>query len=111
MEQPFQAPQTEMERRISTIYKDVLRIDKVGIDDNFFDLGGNSLSLVEVHSRLQDLVGRQFSVAELFAYTTVRKLAARFSHNGSGNKATAELLSRAQRQRQAIGAGRNRRRQ
>jgi len=111
MEQPFQAPQTEMERRISAIYKDVLRLDKVGIDDNFFDLGGNSLSLVEVHSRLQDVVGRQFSVAELFAYTTVRKLAARFSHNGSGNKATAELISRAQRQRQAIGAGRDRRRQ
>jgi len=111
MEQPFQAPQTEMERRISAIYKDVLRLDKVCIDDNFFDLGGNSLSLVEVHSRLQDVVGRQFSVAELFAYTTVRKLAARFSHNGSGNKATAELISRAQRQRQAIGAGRDRRRQ
>jgi amino acid adenylation domain-containing protein len=111
MEQPFQAPQTEMERRIAAIYGNVLKIDKVGIDDNFFDLGGNSLSLVEVHSRLQDVVGGQFSVAELFAYTTVRKLAARFSHNGQAKDAQSHVLNRAQRQRQAIGAGRDRRRQ
>ena len=111
MEQPFQAPQTEMERRIAAIYRNVLKIDKVGIDDNFFDLGGNSLSLVEVHSRLQDVVGGQFSVAELFAYTTVRKLAARFSHNGQAKDAQSHVLSRAERQRQAIGAGRDRRRQ
>jgi acyl carrier protein len=110
MEQPFKAPQTEMERRIATIYKDVLKIDKVGIDDNFFDLGGNSLSLVEVHSRLQDVVGRSFSVAELFAYTTVRKIAAQFSHNGRAKDAQKQLLTRAQLQRQAMVAGRDRRR-
>jgi amino acid adenylation domain-containing protein len=111
MEQPFHAPQTEMERRVVAIYKNVLKIDKVGIDDNFFDLGGNSLSLVEVHSRLQDVVGRPFSVAELFAYTTVRKLAAQFSNSGRAKDAQNQLLSRAQRQRQAMVAGRDRRRQ
>ncbi len=110
MEQPFKAPQTEMERRIATIYKDVLRIDKVGIDDNFFDLGGNSLSLVEVHTRLQDVVGRSFSVAELFAYTTVRKIAAQFSHDGHAKEAQKQLLTRAQLQRQAMIASRDRRR-
>jgi len=111
MEQPFQAPQTEIETRIAAIYQDVLKIDKVGIDDNFFDLGGNSLSLVEVHSCLQELVDRPLSVAELFAYTTVRKLAAQFSNNGHGKRAQNELLSRAQRQRQAMFAGKDRRRQ
>ena len=111
MEQPFQAPQTEMERSIAAIYKQVLRLDKVGIDDNFFDLGGNSLRLVEIHSRLQDLVGHRFSVAELFAYTTVRKLAALFSHNGRDRNAQAQVLDRAKRQRQAMSAGRDRRRQ
>lgn len=109
MEQPFQAPQTEMERQIAGIYREVLKLDKVGIDDNFFDLGGNSLRLVEIHSRLQALVGRRFSVAELFAYTTVRKLAAMFS-NTERQGYSDQLLNRAQRQRQAIGAGRNRRR-
>jgi len=110
MEQPFRAPQTEMERDIAGIYKEVLNLDKVGVDDNFFDLGGNSLRLAEAHSRLQKLVDRRFSVAELFAHTTVRKLAASFNNTGLQEDSGKELLSRAQRQRQAIGAGRNRRR-
>jgi len=100
----------EMERDIAGIYKEVLNLDKVGVDDNFFDLGGNSLRLAEAHSRLQKLVDRRFSVAELFAHTTVRKLAASFNNTGLQEDSGKELLSRAQRQRQAIGAGRNRRR-
>jgi amino acid adenylation domain-containing protein len=106
MEQPFLAPQTDLERRIAGIYKEVLKLDKVGIDDNFFDLGGNSLRLVEVHSRLQDLVGRRFSVAELFAHSTVRKLAASLGDLGVQGQSRNALLDRAQRQRQAISAGR-----
>lgn len=110
MEQPFRSPQTELERDIARIYQEVLTLDTVGIDDNFFDLGGNSLRLAEVHSRLQSLVGRPFSVAELFAQTTVRKLAAMFSNAGIQQDTGNEFLTRAQRQRQAIGDGWKRRR-
>jgi len=110
MEQPFCAPQTNMEQDIARIYQDVLNLDKVGIDDNFFDLGGDSLGLAEAHSRLQKLVGHRFSVAELFAHTTVRKLAGSFNNTGLQEVPGKELLNRAQRQRQAIGASKNRRR-
>lgn len=107
MQQPFLAPQNELEHNIARIYQDVLSLETVGIDDNFFDLGGNSLRLAEVHSRLQKLVGRRFSVAELFAHTTVRKLAAAF--NDPQEDTGKALLNRAQRQREAFGAGRIRR--
>ena len=110
MEQPFRPPQTEMERDVATIYQEVLNLDKVGIDDDFFDLGGTSLRLAEAHSRLQKLIGRSFSVAELFMHTTVRKVAASFNHAGLQEDPGTELFIRAQRQRQAISAGRNRRR-
>jgi amino acid adenylation domain-containing protein len=110
MEQPFLAPQTELERDIARIYREVLNLDKVGIDDDFFDLGGSSLRLAEVHSQLQKLLGRNFSVAELFVHTTVRKLAASFNHSRSQVSLGTQLLNRAQRQRQAISAGRDRRR-
>lgn len=110
MEQPFLAPQTELERDIARIYREVLNLDKVGIDDDFFDLGGSSLRLVEVHSQLQKLLGRNFSVAELFVHTTVRELAASFNHSRSQVSLGTQLLNRAQRQRQAISAGRDRRR-
>jgi amino acid adenylation domain-containing protein len=110
MDQPFLAPQTDLERKIAGIYKDVLQLDKVGIDDNFFDLGGNSLRLVEVHARLENLIGRQISLADLFAYTTVRKLAASIRNPGVQRKSNSDLLNRAQRQRQAMVDGRIRRR-
>ena len=109
MEQPFRAPQGGMEHEITDIYRDVLRLDQVGIDDNFFDLGGDSVSLAEVHSRLQKLVGRDFSIAELFAHTTVRRVAAWLSDAGRPDDPAKDLWIRAQRQRQAISAGRIRR--
>ena len=110
MEQAFSAPQTDLERNIARIYQGVLNLDKVGIDDDFFDLGGNSLRLAEVHAQLQKVIGRSFSVADLFVHTTVRQLAASFNHAGLKQNPGNELLNRAQRQRQAVSAGRNRRR-
>jgi len=110
MAQPFRAPQTELEGDIARIYKEILNVDSVGIDDDFFDLGGNSLRLAQAHARLQKITGRSFSVAELFVHTTVRKLAASFNRAGVQRDSGKELLSRAERQRRAISAGRNRRR-
>jgi hypothetical protein len=104
MEHPFQAPRTELERGIANIYLRVLDLDRVGIDDDFFDLGGNSLNLAQVHSQVQKLVGRNFSVAELFVHTTVRKLTASFEQTPQ-KLPQKEILNRAQRQRQAISAG------
>lgn len=112
IEQPFLAPQTDLERKIAGIYKHVLHVDEVGIDDNFFDLGGNSLRLAEVHSRLENVIGRPISIAELFAYATVRKLAASIG-NGRDRlqrEFHSGLVDRAQRQWQAMGAQKNRRR-
>jgi acyl carrier protein len=110
MEQAFSAPQTELERDIARVWQEALNLDKVGIDDNFFDLGGNSLRLAVVHAQLQKMIGRSFSVTDLFMHTTVRQLAASFNHAGMQQELGKELLSRAQRQRQAIGSGRNPRR-
>jgi amino acid adenylation domain-containing protein len=105
MEQAFNAPSTATERGIARIYQQILNVDKIGIDDDFFDLGGNSLTLAQAHSHLTKLVGRNFSVAELFVHTTVRKLAASLDQSAPQKLPQQELLSRAQRQRQAIRAG------
>jgi len=110
MEQVFNAPQTDLERDIALVYQEVLGLDKVGVDDDFFDLGGDSLRLAEAHSRLQKLVNHNFSAADLFVHTTVRELAASFTRSGSQQSDGKNLLSRAQRQREALSARRNRRR-
>ncbi|HKS76884.1 MAG TPA: amino acid adenylation domain-containing protein [Terriglobales bacterium] len=110
LQQAFLAPQSDMERDIAQIYREVLNVDKVGVDDDFFDLGGNSLRLAEAHSRLQKLLGRTFSVTDLFVHTTVRKLAGSFHHTPVPKGLGVELINRAQRQREAMSAGRERRR-
>jgi hypothetical protein len=64
----------ELERRIAAIWEDVLRPHKPGVHDNFFEVGGTSLLLIEVHRRLQETVGR-VAMVELFQHPTVASLA------------------------------------
>ena len=110
MEQSFHPPESKLEREIARIWQEVLQLDQVGIDDNFFDLSGNSLRLAVVHSQLQKMIGRSFPITDLFAHATVRQLAAALNHADAQVQLGKELLNRAQRQREAITGGRNRRR-
>ena len=67
--------QAEMEAAIIGILKEVFQIDEVGVDDNFFDLGGNSLLLVTVQEKLQELIGREIQPVDVFNHPTVALLA------------------------------------
>jgi amino acid adenylation domain-containing protein len=75
----YQAPRTETEKEIAALWKTALDIDRVGIDDNFFDLGGHSLLMPRVHAQLRAAVASNLSLVELFQYPTVRALAARIA--------------------------------
>jgi acyl carrier protein len=52
----------------------VLRVEKVGIHDNFFDLGGHSLLVVQVHRKLQEILQRSFLMTEMFKYPTISSI-------------------------------------
>jgi amino acid adenylation domain-containing protein len=69
------APRTDIEKAIAVIWREALQVQRVGIHDNFFDLGGHSLVLVQVHSKLQSAFGQELSVLQLFKYPTVASLA------------------------------------
>lgn len=71
----YTPPRNEVERMIADIWQDVLKIEKVGASDNFFDLGGHSLLLAQVHSRLRNLFDRGISILDLFKYPTISSLA------------------------------------
>jgi amino acid adenylation domain-containing protein len=75
----FVRPRSECERSLTIIWQDVLHIDKIGIDDNFFDLGGNSLRLAEVNLKLHTVFEKDISLVEMFALPTVRTLAEYFT--------------------------------
>jgi amino acid adenylation domain-containing protein len=71
----FTEPRRKAERTIAALWRDILRIEKVGLDDNFFDLGGHSLLLIQLQGRLQAWLGRPVGMIDLFRYPTVRALA------------------------------------
>ncbi|HYR57222.1 MAG TPA: non-ribosomal peptide synthetase, partial [Chthoniobacteraceae bacterium] len=61
----FVAPQSATERRIAAIWQEILALPAIGIDDNFFDVGGNSLLLLRVHARLGAELAREVRVVAL----------------------------------------------
>jgi amino acid adenylation domain-containing protein/FkbM family methyltransferase len=67
----YVAPETETAREIATIWQEILNLEKVGIHDNFFDLGGNSLDIVRLNNRLQEVMKREIPVVSLFEYPTI----------------------------------------
>lgn len=68
---PFTAPRTPLETDIAAIWGEVLGIKEVSIDDNFFDLGGESFKAIRVVRQ----IGQAVSVMDLFKYPTIRELA------------------------------------
>ncbi len=68
------APQTREEKLLTDIWAEVLGVDQVGIHDNFFDLGGHSLLLIQVQAKLQTVFAQKISAVELFEYPTIHAL-------------------------------------
>ncbi|HEY3572046.1 MAG TPA: amino acid adenylation domain-containing protein [Thermoanaerobaculia bacterium] len=94
-------PESDVEERIAAVWREVLGAERVGVTDNFFDVGGHSLLLVRLHSRLQEVLGREISLMELFNHPTVRSQA---DHLGSG-RAPAPAAARASRPKPVEEAG------
>ncbi|WPP27822.1 non-ribosomal peptide synthetase [Streptomyces sp. CL7] len=83
-----------LESRLAEVWCDVLGRDRVGLDDNFFDLGGNSLLLVTAQTAVNRAFDSELSVVDLFAHPTVRDLARHLSATGAGPVPDAEAPSR-----------------
>jgi len=79
----FRAPETETERVVADIFAEVLGIERAGLDDDFFDLGGNSLLATAVVGRVRSRLGITVSAGALFDEPTVAALARRIAGAGS----------------------------
>jgi amino acid adenylation domain-containing protein/non-ribosomal peptide synthase protein (TIGR01720 family) len=80
------APRTPVEEILAGIWCDVLRLDRVGVRDDFFDLGGHSLLATQVASRIRESFGVEVPVRALFASTTVEKLAREVEEAQGGSR-------------------------
>ncbi len=74
-EKAFVAPQSEVEKTIASVWQEMLPSKMVGIHDNFFDLGGNSLLMVRAYTKLRKILTRDISIVEMFfEYPTIHAL-------------------------------------
>lgn len=79
---PFVAPRSETEKRVAAMWGDVLRREEIGIYDNFFDLGGNSLLATQVMSRVRDVFHQEFPVRSLFEYPRLEEFGRLIDNSG-----------------------------
>ncbi len=98
-------PRNQLEHKIAAIWQEELKIAKVGIDENFFDLGGNSLTLVRIHGRLsEDGPETKVSVTDLFQHPTIRALAQFMRASQQPSSVVGQAQEQGARQREALAA-------
>ncbi|MEH1779523.1 MAG: amino acid adenylation domain-containing protein [Nostoc sp.] len=74
LETAYVSPRNEIEQTVADIWQKVLKVEKVGIKDNFFDLGGHSLNVLQVYSKVRELLKADLAITDLFKYPTIKSL-------------------------------------
>ncbi|HLK39604.1 MAG TPA: MupA/Atu3671 family FMN-dependent luciferase-like monooxygenase [Polyangiaceae bacterium] len=101
-------PKNDLEKGILTVLQEIIGLGAVGAEDNFFDVGANSLLLVQASVRLRTVLGRPVPLVKLFQFPTARKLAAALGDvesggaAGQGEAGAKEGQDRAQIRREAM---------
>lgn len=90
-------PTSATELLVQRTWCEVLERDRVGVTDNFFDIGGTSLAIVAVQARLAELLGRRVTLVDLFRYPNVRALAGFLDSGGIQPEQTRGALRAAAR--------------
>lgn len=102
MEQVYVSPSTASERTLTDIWRQVLSLAQVGVHDNFFDLGGNSLLIIQVVARIRQAFDIDFPIVKLFQYPTIRSLTECLSQSQNDQSNYLEVQARAQRRKMAL---------
>jgi hypothetical protein len=98
----FAAPHTATERAIAALWEEAFGIDRVGIRDNFFDLGGHSLLMLRVHAKLRDTLKTDISIVRMFQHPTIQSLARHLDGAADGTARMAGIQARAEKQKAAL---------
>ncbi|MGW6929940.1 amino acid adenylation domain-containing protein [Lentzea sp. NPDC054927] len=83
----YEAPGTDVERALAAVWSEVLGVERVGVHDNYFELGGDSIVSLQIVARARD-AGLELSIADLFKHQTVQQVAA---HTGDAATSTVAV--------------------
>lgn len=103
------APKDDTQRLLVEIWQTTLQLDRVGVNDNFFDLGGHSLLIVKVHQLLKERVQKPLSLTDLYRFPTIAALAD-YLKADTQNASLKKSSDRASRRRERMGLKRRGRR-
>lgn len=92
-------PKTAMELAVSAIWQELLKVDKINVDENFFDIGGHSLLALQLQMKLCQELDTEISLVEIFQYPTVSELAQRLSNGRAEKPAFPTLEERVQKRK------------
>jgi acyl-CoA synthetase (AMP-forming)/AMP-acid ligase II len=99
---PAAAPANALERQIAAIWSELLEVESLGRDENFFDLGGSSLAFARALDRIREIAGiGPVSIVTLFRFPTVRSLAGYLASGTASNRVFARVHERVEAQRSA----------
>ncbi|EFM11229.1 amino acid adenylation domain protein [Paenibacillus curdlanolyticus YK9] len=79
----YREPQSEVEQQLAAIWQDVLKLPQVGLDDSFFAIGGDSIKVIRIISKIQSQLGLAVAVADFYRDPTIAGLAAMLSARSS----------------------------
>jgi natural product biosynthesis luciferase-like monooxygenase protein len=94
-------PDTDLEKTIADCWRQVLQIERVGVEDNFFDIGGHSLLVVQLHRLLTERLEGDLSLVDLYRFPTIRRLVDHLDDAGV-DEGLDDSIRRAQRRRDAL---------
>ncbi|WP_129649574.1 non-ribosomal peptide synthetase family protein [Peristeroidobacter agariperforans] len=102
---PYEPPQGEIEQRLAQIWQELLGLQQVGRQDNFFETGGHSMLAIKALSRTNEMLGCALRVVDIYMYPTIRELAARIRGGSVPDEELVDLESEAILVRSVRGAG------
>jgi amino acid adenylation domain-containing protein len=92
----YEAPSTDIEKLVANTWNEVLKLDKVGLNDNFFAIGGNSLNVIQLNSKLNQLLKVEIPVVAMFENFTISSFVGylnRMNRTGEGEGIPAEDMN------------------
>jgi natural product biosynthesis luciferase-like monooxygenase protein len=98
----YAAPQNEVERVIASVWSELLNLDQVGTHDNFFDLGANSLLMVQANGKLRKALATNVSLVDMFRFPTVSLLAKHVSEGSDEERSLQQSQARAGMRKDAM---------
>jgi aryl carrier-like protein len=97
----YVAPDGSLEEMLLELWQETLGQESIGVEDNFFDIGGHSLLVVRLHRKLAGMIQQAITLTDLYRFPTIRSLTGHLSSNGE-SKELAKSADRGARRRESL---------